>query len=135
MSLIQLEYTIKNDGFVICKDENQAKNKVELLYLKECKRLPLAPSAIFFRRFYKEDNSTIPYHSEPSVCIFNTKEYFFNTEEHKVSGFSGCNNFFGSYKVDGNNISFSQMASTRKLCRGPVNKLEQDMLSVLNNTS
>ncbi|MGB0982406.1 MAG: HsdM family class I SAM-dependent methyltransferase [Saprospiraceae bacterium] len=83
MSLIQLEYTIKNDGFVICKDENQAKNKVELLYLKECKRLPLAPSAIFFRRFYKEDNSTIPYHSEPSVCIFNTKEYFFNTEEHK----------------------------------------------------
>jgi type I restriction-modification system DNA methylase subunit len=83
MALIQLGYTINNDGFVLCEDENQAKNKVEFLYLKECKKLPLTPSAVFFRRFYKDSNSTIPYHSEPSVCIFNTKESFFNTKEHK----------------------------------------------------
>jgi hypothetical protein len=55
MSLIQLGYTNNNDGFVFCKDENQAKNKVEFLYLKECEKLPLIPSAVFFRRFYKED--------------------------------------------------------------------------------
>lgn len=83
MSLTQLGYTIQNDGFVFCNDESQAKNKVEWLYLKESEKFPVRPSAIFFRRFYKNDEAEKPYHSEPSVCIFDVKNTFFNSELHK----------------------------------------------------
>lgn len=83
MSLTQLGYTIQNDGFVFCNDESQTKNKVEWLYLKESKKFPKKPSAIFFRRFYKNNESEKPYHSEPSVCIFDVQDNFFNSELHK----------------------------------------------------
>jgi heat shock protein HslJ len=40
-----------------------------------------------------------------------------NSEDNRVSGFSGCNTFMGTYTLgDGNRISFSQMASTRMAC-------------------
>lgn len=40
-----------------------------------------------------------------------------NSEDHRVSGYSGCNTFMGTYKLEeGNRISFSQMASTRMAC-------------------
>lgn len=34
----------------------------------------------------------------------------------KVKGFSGCNNFFGSYTLKGNSLSFRPLAATRKVC-------------------
>ena len=41
----------------------------------------------------------------------------FNSVDGKVSGISGCNNFNGSFKIDGNMISFGEgMALTRKMC-------------------
>lgn len=41
----------------------------------------------------------------------------FNSIDSKVSGISGCNNFNGSFKMDGNKISFGEgMALTRKMC-------------------
>ncbi|MFK7949023.1 MAG: class I SAM-dependent DNA methyltransferase [Saprospiraceae bacterium] len=83
MSLTQLGYTTKTDGFVFCDDKSQAKNKVEWLYLKECEKFPVQPSAVFFRRFYKNDEVEKPYHSEPSVCIFDVENTFFNSELHK----------------------------------------------------
>jgi heat shock protein HslJ len=40
------------------------------------------------------------------------------TEEGDVHGYGGCNRFFGGYRLEGENISFSPIASTRRYCEG-----------------
>lgn len=41
----------------------------------------------------------------------------FNSEENRVNGFGGCNNFMGGFELkEGNRISFKQMASTMMAC-------------------
>lgn len=43
--------------------------------------------------------------------------FILKTEENKITGFAGCNNFFGIYTLeDGNRIRFSKMASTMMAC-------------------
>ena len=37
-------------------------------------------------------------------------------KDGKVSGSSGCNNFHGPFKVEGNALSIGPLATTRKLC-------------------
>ncbi|MEN8238599.1 MAG: META domain-containing protein [Actinomycetota bacterium] len=37
-------------------------------------------------------------------------------DEPRVSGFSGCNRFFGSYKLEGKSLSFRPIAMTRMAC-------------------
>lgn len=82
-TLNQIGYHYRTDGFVVCSQIDTVKNKVEWLYLKECEKFPVKPSAIFFRRFYKNDEIEKPYHSEPSVCIFDVENNFFDSELHK----------------------------------------------------
>ena len=36
--------------------------------------------------------------------------------ENKVTGFAGCNSFFGSYTFDESKITISQLAASRKFC-------------------
>lgn len=63
------------------------------------------------------------------------KIYFtLNSAEHRVNGYSGCNTFMGTYKIEeGNRISFSQMASTRMAC--PDDEInESEILSIFENT-
>ena len=36
--------------------------------------------------------------------------------ENKVTGFAGCNSFFGSYTFDESKITISQLATSRKFC-------------------
>lgn len=40
----------------------------------------------------------------------------FEKEESKVTGFAGCNNYFSTYTISGNNLSFGPAGATRKLC-------------------
>lgn len=56
-----------------------------------------------------------------------------NSENNRVSGFSGCNTFMGTYKLeDGNRISFSQMGSTRMACpESEINEVQ--ILSIFEN--
>lgn len=56
-----------------------------------------------------------------------------NSEDHRVNGFSGCNTFMGTYKIeDGNRISFSQMAMTRMACpEGDIK--ESEIISIFEN--
>lgn len=56
-----------------------------------------------------------------------------NPEGNRVNGYSGCNTFMGTYKIDqGNRISFSQMASTRMAC--PADDInESEILSIFEN--
>ncbi|MEO8932725.1 MAG: META domain-containing protein [Xanthomarina sp.] len=64
----------------------------------------------------------------------NGKTIYFtlHSEDNRVSGFSGCNTFTGTYTIEeGNRISFSQIASTRMAC--PDSKInEQEVLEVFN---
>jgi len=69
----------KENGLVFCEDIVSVKNKAEYLYITEVQKLGV--KAVFFRRFYKE-GSQIPYNSEPSVCIFQKGDNFFDSPEH-----------------------------------------------------
>lgn len=53
------------------------------------------------------------------------KIYFtLNSEDNRVNGYSGCNTFMGTYKLEeGNRISFSQMGVTRMAC--PDSKIDE----------
>ena len=72
------DYDQKN-GFVNCANPSSAINNSEILYLNEVKKLNV--DAVLFRRFYN-DNDTVPYRSEPSVCIFQKDDNFFNSQQH-----------------------------------------------------
>lgn len=52
-------------------------------------------------------------------------------DEMKFFGNGGCNNIFGKLKVDGSNINFGEIGSTRMMCQGSV---EPEFLSALKNT-
>jgi len=44
----------------------------------------------------------------------------------QASGTAGCNGYGGSYEVDGDQISFHELASTLMLCTGPEGIMEQE---------
>lgn len=51
-----------------------------------------------------------------------------------ISGFGGCNRLIGGqYKLKGNGLSISNLASTKKMCAGTGQKIETTFLSILNN--
>ncbi len=52
-------------------------------------------------------------------------------EAGKVSGFAGCNSFFGTYTQQGANLNFSSMGSTRKACEKNIMTSEAKFLSLL----
>src|SRR5690554_5220129 len=57
----------------------------------------------------------------------------FELSESRVSGNAGCNNFFGSYTLDGENINFSQMGATKMACMDEqANKTETELLQILS---
>lgn len=56
----------------------------------------------------------------------------FDAKTQRVSGYTGCNQFTGSYVVEpGNRLRLSQLASTRRACIGP--DLENPYLRALNS--
>lgn len=60
----------------------------------------------------------------------------FDEANSKVSGFSGCNTFFGSYIANGNTITFNGLASTRKMCADKNSNLaESKIMAALGVTT
>lgn len=57
----------------------------------------------------------------------------FDSENKTVSGFSGCNNFSGSYKEINDNIEFENLIATEKYCNED-SKIESVFLAALSNT-
>jgi heat shock protein HslJ len=43
-----------------------------------------------------------------------------------VSGIAGCNNYNGSYQLDGNKLTFGALAVTQKACADPRGVMEQE---------
>ncbi len=54
---------------------------------------------------------------------------FENDDEKKVSGYAGCNRFFGVYEISDNNLKFGNLASTKMFC--PEMELESSFLKRL----
>lgn len=51
--------------------------------------------------------------------------------QQRVHGFAGCNQWFGSYRLDGNRLSISHIASTRKACAPALMEQENRYLQAL----
>mgnify|MGYP001822653624 CR=1 FL=1 len=58
----------------------------------------------------------------------------FDNTTNRVSGYSGCNNFFGNYSVEGSTLKFSKFGMTKKLCKRFMD-VEENMLKALEETS
>jgi len=48
------------------------------------------------------------------------------TEDGKLTGSAGCNNYMTAYTVDGNSITIEPPATTRKLCPEPEGAMDQE---------
>ena len=57
------------------------------------------------------------------------------SEDGTVTGNSGCNEFGGSYTVEGDQITFNEIVSTLKLCDAPWMEQEEAMQQVLTETA
>ncbi|WP_010420820.1 copper resistance protein NlpE N-terminal domain-containing protein [Anaerophaga thermohalophila] len=57
----------------------------------------------------------------------------FSSEEKKISGFAGCNNFFGKYEIpEEGKITLSLLGSTKKFCSETM-EIETLFMDMLNN--
>jgi heat shock protein HslJ len=54
--------------------------------------------------------------------------------EKQATGFAGCNNFFGSYELDGSSLTFGPMGATRMACPDLETGLETSVLEALEST-
>jgi|SRR5690554_6163850 len=54
--------------------------------------------------------------------------------DQRASGFAGCNNWFASYHLNGEQLSFGQLATTRKICAASLMEQEQQYLEALSQT-
>jgi len=52
----------------------------------------------------------------------------------RVLGFSGCNNFFSSYELDGASLKFGPVGSTRRACPDLETGLETEVFKALDKT-
>ena len=53
--------------------------------------------------------------------------------QRRVSGFSGCNRYMGTYTLKDGKLSFGPLAGTRMACATPGGKIEGDYLNALNH--
>ncbi|WP_248724806.1 META domain-containing protein [Seonamhaeicola sp. ML3] len=59
----------------------------------------------------------------------------FNDSTKQVSGFSGCNRFFGSFGTIDNGLRFGPIGSTRMMCSPKFNDVESKMLDALSKVN
>jgi len=60
----------------------------------------------------------------------------FDREQHRISGDSGCNRFFGSVQITGASLKISQLGSTKRACLSEdANHLENEFLQTLGKAT
>ncbi|RCW93717.1 META domain-containing protein [Winogradskyella arenosi] len=59
----------------------------------------------------------------------------FNPTTGKVTGHGGCNSFFTTYTTEGNEIVFSPIAASKKLCPKAISQLENDYFTALKQAT
>ncbi len=58
----------------------------------------------------------------------------FNKSEMRATGYSGCNQFFGSYELKGEALAFGPLGMTRRFCGGVAGNVELVFMQVLRET-
>ena len=56
-------------------------------------------------------------------------------KDGQVNGNVGCNGFGGTYEIEGDKITFSEVVSTLMFCEGPVGDQELGTLAVLQDSA
>jgi heat shock protein HslJ len=56
-------------------------------------------------------------------------------EDGKILGNNSCNNFFGSYEVESNIVTFGAFGSTKRFCAPDENNLEQEFNMTISQVS
>ncbi|MFH6767598.1 META domain-containing protein [Gaetbulibacter aquiaggeris] len=59
-------------------------------------------------------------------------EVNFNAEKQKITGFSGCNRFFGNYTLSEKSITFGALGSTKMFCEKEANTVETNLFEALS---
>lgn len=59
----------------------------------------------------------------------------FNESSKQVSGFSGCNRFFGPYSLNNNTLNFGEIGSTKMLCDENANEIEVKLFKVFKKAN
>lgn len=70
----------------------------------------------------------------PEVAVIQKNCYFtIDEKKSEISGFEGCNSFFGKVKIDGQKISFYEITSTLKACENMQYELFMKNLSEIDS--
>lgn len=56
----------------------------------------------------------------------------FDEAASRISGNTSCNNYFATYKIDGNNLNFSAIGSTKMMCQGNGEAVYLELLEKVN---
>ncbi|MCL6293742.1 META domain-containing protein [Jejuia spongiicola] len=59
----------------------------------------------------------------------------FDDNTKKVSGFAGCNRFFGTYSIKDNALTFGDIGSTKMMCQDEENKTETKLLKAFKKAN
>lgn len=79
-----------------------------------------------------EGNYKIKTISESEIADYNLT-ISLKALNQEVSGFAGCNRFFGNYILKDNLIKFQPLASTKIMCENSKNKIETQLLDALTS--
>ncbi len=98
----------------------------DLRFLAGCCRVPVpAGSATNARRVEGVSwRLTSLSGKDPKVLAALSRPATARFEAGRVSGFSGCNNFMGSYTIDADRVTLGQLAGTMMACPEPAPRLE-----------
>lgn len=70
---------------------------------------------------------TVTDESEPHLVL--------HAEEARLAGSTGCNRMMGGYELDGDQLSFGQLATTMMACPGDVMEFERAFLDALGEVA
>jgi len=77
----------------------------------------------------------VEYIKESPVMDRSPAQLVFLEENNRLAGNASCNNIMGAYTLEGNQLSFGQTATTRKLCPPALMDQEQRFLQALDEVS
>ncbi len=65
----------------------------------------------------------------------STLTIIFEEGSDRVNGFAGCNNYFGNYTLNENQIKFGAIGSSKKYCGSEIGLTENNMLTALSESN
>ncbi len=74
-------------------------------------------------------------HIENTEAVSKKLTIMFDEKSNKVTGFAGCNSFFGTYTVQNSDITFNNISTSKKFCRKDIIDAERQFLNALNRVN